>query len=251
MILYFTGTGNSRYAAEYIGLRLNESPVCVNDCIRCDSTVEYTSDTPYVFVSPTYAWRIPRIFSDWIEKNRFGGNKMAYFIMTCGGDIGSAAQYLRKLCDKKGLKFLGAAAIIMPENYLAMFPVPDKETAERIIDDAGPALDTVSDYISRQVQLPGARYTLMDHLKSVLINPLFYKNCTHAKGFYATDQCIGCGHCRDICPLGNIDIAAQRPVWGHSCTHCMACICSCPVQAIEYKKKSVGKPRFYNNRKPK
>lgn len=30
-----------------------------------------------------------------------------------------------------------------------------------------------------------------------------------------------------------------------ACMHCMACICSCPVDAIEYGKKSVGQPRYH------
>ena len=29
------------------------------------------------------------------------------------------------------------------------------------------------------------------------------------------------------------------------CTHCMACICYCPTSAIEYGKKSLGKPRYH------
>ena len=36
-----------------------------------------------------------------------------------------------------------------------------------------------------------------------------------------------------------------KPVWDKNCTHCMACICYCPVEAIEYGKKSVGKPRYH------
>ena len=28
-------------------------------------------------------------------------------------------------------------------------------------------------------------------------------------------------------------------------THCMACICYCPKEAIEYGKKSKGKPRYH------
>ena len=32
---------------------------------------------------------------------------------------------------------------------------------------------------------------------------------------------------------------------GKNCTHCMACICYCPKEAIEYGKKSKGKPRYH------
>ena len=36
-----------------------------------------------------------------------------------------------------------------------------------------------------------------------------------------------------------------KPAWSKKCTHCMACICYCPTKAIEYGKKSVGKPRYH------
>ena len=47
------------------------------------------------------------------------------------------------------------------------------------------------------------------------------------------------------CPLNNIRLENGKPVWGKNCTHCMACICYCPKEAIEYGKKSKGKPRYH------
>lgn len=44
--------------------------------------------------------------------------------------------------------------------------------------------------------------------------------------------------------MNNIQLIDGKPVWGKNCTHCMACICYCPQEAIEYGKKSVGKPRY-------
>ena len=44
--------------------------------------------------------------------------------------------------------------------------------------------------------------------------------------------------------MNNITLRGGRPVWGKACTHCMACICYCPAEAIEYGKKSRGKPRY-------
>ena len=58
------------------------------------------------------------------------------------------------------------------------------------------------------------------------------------------EKCIGCGKCDRVCPLGNIRMENGQPRWGENCTHCMACICGCPTEAIEYGKKSVGKPRY-------
>ena len=59
------------------------------------------------------------------------------------------------------------------------------------------------------------------------------------------NKCVGCGKCAQLCPLNNIHLENGKPMWGDTCTHCMACISACPTQAIEYKKISVGKPRYY------
>ena len=59
------------------------------------------------------------------------------------------------------------------------------------------------------------------------------------------DLCIGCGKCAANCPMNNIQLKDGRPIWGRECTHCMTCICYCPVEAIEYGKRSAGKPRYH------
>ena len=59
------------------------------------------------------------------------------------------------------------------------------------------------------------------------------------------DACIGCGRCVELCPLNNVHLKNGKPVWGKNCTHCMACICYCPKEAIEYGRKSKGKPRYH------
>ena len=91
---------------------------------------------------------------------------------------------------------------------------------------------------------PG-KVTFIDRMKSRLINPLFYRLFVKADGFFTTDDCTGCGICAQLCPLRNITIVGEKPVWGQECTHCMACICRCPAEAVEYGKKSEGKPRYY------
>ena len=43
---------------------------------------------------------------------------------------------------------------------------------------------------------------------------------------------------------GGMLIKDGKPVWNGKCVHCMACICSCPTEAIEYGSKSKGQPRY-------
>jgi ferredoxin len=128
-----------------------------------------------------------------------------------------------------------------------MYDTPDKIQADKIIKKATPQILDIAEHIKNGQPLSEDKITLGDRLKSSIVNPLFYLTCVNARGFYSTDDCSFCGKCASMCPLNNIEIIDGKPDWGQNCTHCMACICSCPGEAIEYKKNSKGKPRFYNS----
>jgi flavodoxin len=101
MILRFSGTGNSLYIAKFIAKIIDDKIVSINELIRNNSKEKMLSDKPFVFVCPTYAWRIPNIVDTHIKETIFGGNNKAYFILTCGGDTGNAIYYIKKLAVKK------------------------------------------------------------------------------------------------------------------------------------------------------
>ena len=133
MILYFSGTVNSRYIAERIAVALGDELLSMNDRIKAGDTSPVTSDERLIIVTPTYAWRIPNIVRDWLAETNFPSAKQAWFVMTCGSEIGNAAKYNRVLCQEKQLTYMGTAQIIMPENYIAMFNAPQAEDAKKQI----------------------------------------------------------------------------------------------------------------------
>lgn len=244
MILYFSGTGNSAYAAEKIAKVTQDEVIRMNDKIRSSDYTKLDSLKPWVFVVPTYGWRIPRIVESWIERADFHGNRQAYFVMTCGGDIGNAERYVNELCGKKGLRCMGCQEVVMPENYVAMFSVPGEEEAKKIIERADPVIEKAAVLIRDKQAFPKKKIRAADRVSSGLVNGAFYPMLVHAKKFYSTEGCIGCGICEKVCPLGNVTLENGRPKWGDHCTHCMACICKCPKEAIEYGNKTKGKPRY-------
>lgn len=61
MILYFSGTGNSKYVAQRMAEALDQSLLSMNDRIRSHDTSPVEADERLVIVTPTYAWRIPRL----------------------------------------------------------------------------------------------------------------------------------------------------------------------------------------------
>lgn len=246
MVLYYTGTGNSKIIAKTLAIELDDRIADAFEPIKTGKYEKYSSDTPWIFVSPTYAWRIPAIFERFIRSSEFDGCRDAYFVMTCGDSIGNAAWYIKKLCKDLGFNLRGVRQINMPENYTAMFDVPDKEQTEKIVKEGILTAKETASFIKKGIGVPKQAIGTADVVKSSIVNVLFNNFSLSAKKFYTKDNCLGCGMCEKLCPCNTIRIVGKRPSWGENCTHCMACINACPEKAIEYGTISQGKPRIYN-----
>ncbi len=244
MVLYFNGTGNSRYVAKIIAEKSKDDLISMNELMKTGKKEELSSpDKPFVFVCPTYAWRIPRVVTEFIRSATFTGSRKVYFLMTCGDDTANAIGYIKELCEFKGFELQGFAEIIMPENYITMYSAPEKAVAKEIIEKSTPFILKLAENIQDgKVFDP---FTAKAKVKSGLVNTAFYGLVVKAKGFHATDKCISCSKCVKLCPLNNIEMSGSKPAWNNKCTHCMACICGCPATAIEYKNKTQGKTRYY------
>ena len=242
MILYFSGTGNSRYMAKLLGEQIGDETEEMNRLVKRGEYPAFASERPYVFVTPVYAWRIPHVVEDFVRRCSFDGSKEAYFIMTCGDSIGSAAVYAKRLCEEKGFSYQGTADVIMPENFIAMFRTPAPEKCEEQIAAAEKKIYKIAEKINKREELNPEGKPMW--FFSAIANPLFYFFCTTSKKFYVGENCNGCGICREVCPLNVISIENGKPVWGKDCTQCMACISSCPAETIEYGKNTQGKERY-------
>ncbi|MDO4271076.1 MAG: EFR1 family ferrodoxin [Eubacteriales bacterium] len=246
MVLYFSGTGNSQFAAvELARLLADGRAVSINRYLKTGGKAAIRSERPLVFVAPTYCWRLPKVVERWIMETEFAGSRDAYFILTCGGNSGNAAAYAEKLCAKKGLRFCGLASVVMPENYLALFPTPDEPACRAVMERAAPRIAALAGQIREGRRFAKQPVSLADRLESGPVNPLFYALFVHDKGFAVSESCVSCGKCAMRCPLNNIGMADGRPEWKGNCTHCMACIGGCPAGAISYKSKSKGRNQYY------
>ena len=135
--------------------------------------------------------------------------------------------------------------VVMPENYVALFSVPEEAECRRLTADAARKIKDSVRYIREGADFPEVKPGVLDRVKSSgLLNAGFYGFLVKSKKFYATDACISCGKCVKSCVLNNIRLVNGRPEWGKKCTHCMACISVCPEEAVEYGKHTVGKRRY-------
>lgn len=130
----------------------------------------------------------------------------------------------------------GHAEFKMPRNYVASddYPMLEKPEVEERITNSYNQLQQVATDILAGNKLTARHVFLFETLITVPFNPIWCKFKLTAKDFYAEEACMGCGKCEKLCPLNNIKLVDKKPVWGNQCTHCMACISNCPVNAIQY-----------------
>jgi len=243
MILCFSGTGNSLYVAKELARLCDEEVFSINEGLKNARVLELKDSDRLIFVVPTYAWRIPKVVDEWISKMDFGKNRKAWFVMTCGGEIGDADKYNKVLSAKKNFKHMGSVGIKLPDNYIIMFKDTPQEEAEMLLSKAKEKIPDIADKINSKLPFDLPRRNLYDRLMSSFVNPKFYKN-VKADLFTASEKCIGCGACEKVCALNNISLENGKPKWGKNCTHCMACISYCKAEAIEYGSKTVGKRKY-------
>ena len=246
MILYFSGTGNSKYVAKRIADALGDALVNLNDRIKASATLRPSKPASGLLSSRQLTLGAFRAScATGFGKRNCAARSRSWFVMTCGSEIGNADKYNRELCTEKAISCMGTAQIVMPENYIAMFSAPQADEARKIVAKAEPSIDRAIAAIQRNQSFAPTRNNLYDRFMSGPVNPIFYRFFVKANAFTVSDACISCGQCAKRCPMNNVTLKDGKPVWGKACTHCMACICYCPVSAIEYGKKSVGQPRYH------
>ncbi len=243
-VLSYSGTGNSRFIANRIAEALGTRISDLNGMIKGKKKTVF-DDEDLVLVTPTYCWRVPRIVTSFLLGCDLSAVKRIWFVMSCGDEAGNAPSYNRSFCEEVQAVYMGTAPIVMPENYIAMFEVPDKDEAISIIRKSEGRIGEVIEALLKREKIKDPDISLIDRIKSGPLNPVFYKVSVKADGYWVNDGCISCGICVKKCPLNNIRLEDGRPVWGKDCTHCMACICYCPKEAIEYKRISKGKFRYH------
>ena len=100
MILCFSGTGNSRYIAKRIADALQDEVVDLNAKIKAADRSPIQAGRDIIVVTPTHAWRIPRIVSEWLTQTELLSAERIWFVMDCGSEIGNAAKYNRQLAEQ-------------------------------------------------------------------------------------------------------------------------------------------------------
>ena len=255
MIFYFSGCGNSRHVAETLAAGLNDNLVFIPEAAR-ENRYEYalSEGERLGFVFPIYAWAPPRLVLDFVKQLQLAGKpEYVYFACTCGDQCGHTESIFRKALMEKGWELCACFSMKMPETYIGMpgFKLDTKEKAQLKIDAAD---DIMMRNIPRLMdkecfsEMTKGRFAW---LKSYAVNPMFNRFATDDSKFRVDLKCTRCGECAKVCPMKNIKLVKDEPVWEGNCIMCMACYHHCPGNHIQYGKGTEGKGQYYFGRQKK
>lgn len=235
MIFYFSGTGNSAWAARQLA-RLTEDAAC--DITQLNELPDLTNARQMGFVFPIYAWGVPEIMADFAKKLP-APQAFTFGVCTCGEDAGHAMKRFSRLYPLSS-----SYSLRMPNNYIIGSDTDGEDEILKKIAAARAELERMAREIRHQEQVYRVHEGAMAGLKSRLVNYGFNKFARSAKPFFAGETCNGCGQCAKYCPAHAITIREGKPVWGAQCCQCLRCINECPRQAIQYGKATAGRRRY-------
>ena len=242
-IYYFTGTGNSLQIAQDLSSNIEDSNV--------NKITEYNGEKiegdTLGIVFPVYNWGIPLIIRDFIKKLDVSENTYIYAIANYGGLPGKALDMCEDLLREKDLKLSSGYLILMPGNYILGYGAKDQKTQEKQFASEKKKVSEIASYVKERKELKIEKsHTVIDR---VFYNK-FYKDVKNFhendKYFTVSDKCIGCGLCKKRCPVSNIKIVDNKPVWQHNCELCLLCLQGCPKEAIDYQNKTKGRKHYIN-----
>ena len=240
--IYFSGTGNSRYAAKMF-------------CSEYDKTAKAFSIEDYnvtqavrneemlVFAYPVQYSTVPKILRDFIIENKeLWQNKKVFVIATMGLFSGDGAGILGRLLHQYGAKIIGGLHLKMPDS------IGDEKVLKRPLEKNKELVKKAEQKIRKSVKLLksgkptqegiGILYRMAGFLGQRLYFGHKTKNYSN-KLRVEQDKCIVCGKCEKLCPMNNIKIVDNKVVQNNQCTMCYRCINNCPKQAMTLLGKNV------------
>ena len=211
MIYYFSGTGNSKWVAEEIGKRIGIEVVDMM-ALKKEASIQVADGETVGFVFPIYAWAPPKVMLDFIKGIKCEKDTFKFIVCTCESEAGTA---LKKLAKENQIH--SCYSISMPNNYILGMDVDTPEVIKNKIKEAKKEIDNISQEICERKSVWRVEKGSFGAIKSAIVAPLFQKYAISTKPFKVEDTCIGCGICKEACPLGTIQLVEGKPVWDKDC----------------------------------
>ncbi|MCL2764641.1 MAG: EFR1 family ferrodoxin [Treponema sp.] len=240
IIFYFSGTGNCLKAAKETAKELGNCEI-VSMAKPGGFSILKQYDT-IGFIYPVYFYGLPKKVIEFVDNLKLNDNKTAYTyaIATCGDGAGYAIYQIYELLRKNhNIELNYGKKLKMFSNYIVMYNMSKK--VDEITKKSNERLFTVIKSIKNRENNKINKFTKL----IIFINNWFLKNASKmGKHYNVNENCNGCRICEKVCPVKNIELNNNKPVFNHNCEQCVACIQYCPKQAINYKNATQKRRRY-------
>ena len=239
MLFYFTATGNSLYVAK----QLNDARVSIARAVH-DAEKTYRADKIGI-VCPIFGHEVPSLVKEFLLASTFETDYF-YLILTYGNRHGGAAELTQTMLQSIGIYPSYIGLVLMVDNFLPGFDMNEQKMIDKKVEEQVARIQ--SDIDCKRVFIPPVtdqdRAAHKEYLNRMAGMP---KN-TFSNVYRITDDCIGCGICRKICPKKCFTLDGQKSVWDpDGCMMCMACIHACPMMAIQMRLPEKNPKARYRN----
>lgn len=244
-IFYFTGTGNSLQVA-------NDLADIIKNCdiinIADFDLSEKIEAERIGIIFPIYFWGPPLIVQRFLEQMQTEKNSYVFLVATYGLWPGKALEMADHVLRQRDIPVSAGFFIKMPDNYILWYGAKSQEIQSKDFEREKVKVKYIGNFLvsKETMSLEKSRY-FIDRLLTRPINKLSVKRfAATSEKFSVNQKCVGCGLCEKICPVSNIKLSENKPVWGNHCEACLGCIQRCPMQAINYNHKTENRKRYIN-----
>jgi len=237
IIYYFTGTGNTRYAAEEIQKALNEKGF-ETTLFDIRKPLIDAPDPNHFDISgfgyPIHAFNPPQLFLKIIKSlPRLHTPKNAFLFRTAGEPFflnnASSWSVLRAL-KQKGFSVLMDQLLLMPYNILFRY---DDRLAKQMLLHTQKMAKLIADDVDKSKMTKRIIYPWIWLVMMIFRGIQWYGAKINGPLFHVKkDKCIQCKTCQKLCPSENITFKDGYPKFSIDCSMCMACVMYCPKDAI-------------------
>ena len=239
---YFSGTGNTRRAAEIMAQTLRLSGFEA-ELINIEQPRAFEApEGLHLFLFPTYGFAAPQIMQKYLRAlpNPAEGGKAAV-IATVGtfapgdeGSEGNSVYTAARLLKKKGWTICYTDAFSYPVNWTQFTNPPSAQKCADIYAVTDEKVRAAALKIAAGEESFRDISASMDfYTRSANILFVWLGRLQLAKMFTADSDCNSCGKCASGCPVKAIRLRKGKPVWSFKCQVCQRCINSCPRNAIQ------------------